>query len=326
MAKIKLTAEQKKVLADKMREAKNYSDADREVFMARTIGDVYDVELPIPEVVDSLANFQRAGVGEHLYYLAPETDTKSVRTISANCNLTETKVTPSSRTEVSWTDLVSDKIYVCLHDWIQGDHDVLTFNADMIQEAMDRQEIYTTLALVGAGATSESNTYTLRSGETKFVFPDLVDMARSVAKYGRNLVLVTGGNVTTDIQLLNYDADKNQAVSIFDVVDKHIPIEELSVTIDGSATDVLSADVAYLVAVSDAKKNRPLLVARRQTSELAASFDTEMAPASKERIVISTGNEINIGSNSKLAKGFIGYEEYSATSLNDKCYASFTRS
>jgi len=324
--KIKLTAEQKSVLAERMKEARKYSDADREVFLARTIGDVYDVELPIPEVIDSIANFQRAGVGEHLYYMVPEAITKAVRSITSNCNLTETKVSPSTRTEVSWTDLVSEKIYVCLHDWLKGDHDVLTFNADMIQEAMDRKEIYSVLALVGAGAVSESNTYGLRSGETKFVYPDLVDMARSVAKYGRNLVLVTGGNVTTDIQLMNYDADKNQSVSIFDVVDKHIPIEELSVTVDGTPTTVLSADVAYLVAVSDAKKNRPLVVGRRQTSELAMSFDTEMAPASKERIVISTGNQINIGANSKIAKGFVGFEEFSATSLNDKCYAKYTRS
>lgn len=326
MAKIKLTAEQKEVLTAKMQEAKSMSDSEREMFFAKTIGDVYDVELPIPEVIDAIARFERVGIGEHLYYMAPETKTKSVRTISANCNLTETKVSPSTRTEVSWTDLVSDKIYVCIHDWVKGDHDVLTFNADMIQEAMDRQEIYSVLQLVDAGAVSESNAFTLRSGETKFVYPDLVDMARAVAPYGRNLVLISGGNITTDIMLLNYDADKNQAVSIYDVVDKHIPIEALQVTINGSAVTVVNANVAYLVAVSDAKKNRPLLVGRRQTAELAASFDTEMAPASKERIVISTGNEINIGSNSKLAKGFIGYEEYSATALNDKCFAKFTRS
>jgi len=326
MSKIKLTAEQKTVLSEKMKEARNYSDADRELFIAKTIGDVYDVELPIPEVIDAIARFERVGRGEHLYYLAPETVTKKVRTLTSGCNLTETAVTPSSRTEVTWTDLVSEKIYVCLQDWLQGDHDVLTFNADMIQEAMDRQEIYAVLALVDAGAITVSNTHTIRSGETKFVFPDLVDMAREVAPYGRNLVLITGGTVTTDVMLLNYDANKNQAVSIYDVVDKHIPIESLAVTINGSSTTVMSATKAYVVAVSDAKKNRPLLVARRQTAELANSFDTEMKPASKERIVISTGNEINIGSNSKIAKGFVGFEEYSATALNDYCFSKFTRS
>jgi len=326
MSKIKLTAEQKTVLSEKMKEARNYSDADRELFIAKTIGDVYDVELPIPEVIDAIARFERVGRGEHLYYLAPETVTKKVRTLTSGCNLTETAVTPSSRTEVTWTDLVSEKIYVCLQDWLQGDHDVLTFNADMIQEAMDRQEIYAVLALVDAGAITVSNLHTLRSGETKFVFPDLVDMAREVAPYGRNLVLITGGTVTTDVMLLNYDANKNQAVSIYDVVDKHIPIESLAVTINGSSTTVMSATKAYVVAVSDAKKNRPLLVARRQTAELANSFDTEMKPASKERIVISTGNEINIGSNSKIAKGFVGFEEYSATALNDYCFSKFTRS
>lgn len=322
----KLTAEQKKVVAEKMLQARKLAGSERELFMARTIGDVYDVELPIPEVLSSIARFERAEVGEHVYYLAPDTITKTVRTISANCNITQTKVTPNTRTEVSWTDLVSEEVYVCLHDWLKADHDVLTFNADAIMEAMDRQEIYTVLQLVDAGAVSESNTYTLDSGKTTFDYPKLVEMARSIAKYGKELVLITGGNITTDIALMNYDADKNQAVSIFDVVNKHIPIEELSVTIDGSPTTVLSADVAYLVAVSDSKRNRSLLVARRKTEQLTEMADTERADEAKERVIISSGNGMNVGSTRKYAKGFFGAEEYSATSLNDKVYAKFTRS
>ena len=326
MSKIKLTAEQKKVLNERMVQAKHMSDGDREVFMARTIGDVYDVELPIPEVVDAISNVQRADVGEHVYFLAPDTITKTVKTIDANCNITQTKVTPNTRTEVTWTDLVTEEVYVCLHDWLKADHDVLTFNADAMNEGMDRQEIYSVLQLADAGATSESNTYTLDSGKTKFDYPKLVEMARSIAKFGRELVLITGGNITTDITLINYDADKNQPISIFDLVSKHIPIEELSVTIDGSPVTVLDANVALLVAVADSKKNRSILVARRKTGQLTEMTDTEMLEQNKERIVISSGNAINVGTNRKFAKGFFSIEEYSATSLNDKTYAKFTRS
>ncbi len=325
MSKIKLTAEQKKTLTERMVQAKHMSDGDREVFMARTIGDVYDVELPIPEVVDSISNVQRADVGEHVFFLAPDTITKTVNTINANCNITQTKVTPNTRTEVTWTDLVTEEVYVCLHDWLKADHDVLTFNAEAMNEGMDRQEIYSVLQLADAGAVSESNTYTLDSGKTKFDYPKLVEMARSIAKYGRELVLITGGNVTTDIALMNYDADKNQAVDIFKLVTKHIPIEELLVTIDGTPRTVLSADVALLVAVSDSKKNRSLLVARRKTGQLTEMADTEMLEQNKERIVISSGNAINEGTNRKFAKGFFSVEEYSATSLNDKTYAKFER-
>lgn len=323
--KVKLTAEQKAVLKEEMQKARVMSAADREIFIAKTIGEVYDLELPIPEVISAIARFERVAVGEHLFYNVPAAITKAVRTITSGCVITQTKVTPNSRTEVSWIDLVSEQVYVCLHDWLKGDHDVLTFNADMIQEAMDRKEIYSVLALALAGAVSESNVYTLRSGEDKFVYPDLVDMARSIARYGKDLVLITGGDITTDIMLMNYDADKNSSVSIFDVVNKHIPIEELSVTINGTPTTVLDANVAILVAVSDAKKNRSLLVARRSLAQVTQKSDTEYVDVNAERVIVSTGNTVNVANELKLSKGFVGYEEFSATSLNDKVYAKFTR-
>jgi hypothetical protein len=325
--KIKFTAEQKKVLAEKMKEARKYAGSERDMFIARTIGDVYDVELPIPEVIESISRTERAGVGEHVYYNAPASITKKVNTLTSDCAVTQTKVTPNTRTEVDWTDLASEEVYVCLHEWLKADHNVLQFNAEAISEAMDRAEIYGVLSLVDAGATSEGNLFTESSGSNgKFTYPDLVAMARSVAKYGRELVLITGGNVTTDVQLLNYDADKNQAVSIFDVVTKHIPIEELAVTIGGSPTTVISADVAYLVAVADAKNNRSLIFARRQTTDLNDMIDTQAMDANKERVVVSSGNGMNVGSARKLAKGFVGFEEYSATSINDKVFAKYTRS
>jgi len=324
--KKKLTAEQTKVLKDEMIKAKRLSGSEREEFMARTIGDVYDVELPIPEVISAIARTERAEVGEHVYYNAPTTITKTVNTITSDCEVTQTKVTPNTRTEVTWVDLVSEEVYVCLHDWLKADHNVLQFNADAIQEAMDRQEIYSVLQLVDAGAVSESNVYTLDSGKTTFDYPKLVDMARSIAKYGKELVLITGGNITTDIFLMNYDADKNQAVSIFDVVKKQIAVEELKVTIDTVEKTVIDPDVAYLVAVADSKRNRALLVARRKMSETALMADTELVDADKERIVVSSGNGINVSDKRKVAKGFFGVEEYSATSLNDKVYAKFTRS
>ncbi len=324
--KKKFTAEQKKVLTEKMLAAKKLSGSDRDHYIARTIGDVYDVEIPIPEVISAIARVERAEVGEHVYYLAPTTITKTVNTLTSDCTVTQTKVTPQTRTEVSWTDLISEEVYICIHDWFKADHDVLSFNADAIFEAMNRQEIYSVLQLVDAGAVSKSNTYTLDSDETTFTYPKLVEMARSIAKYGSKLVLITGGNVTTDIALMNYDADKNQAVSIFDVVSAHIPIEELSVTINATPTTVLDADVAYLVAVADSELNKSLIFVRRKTEQLTEMADTDDSGEGKERVIVNSGNGMNVGSSRKYAKGFFGAGEVSATSLNDFTYAKFTRS
>ncbi len=325
MSKVKLTAEQRTVLAERMKEANKLSGADKDQFMARTIGDVYDVELPIPKVIEAISRVERAEVGEHVFYNAPDTIDKTVNTISANCEITQAKVTPNTRTEVTWTDLVTEEVYVCLHEWLKADHAVLEFNADAMNEAMDRQEIFATLALVDAGAVSEGNVFTRDSDETTFTYPKLVQMARSVAKYGTELILITGGNVTTDVFLMNYDADKNQAVSIFDVVSKHIPVEELNVDIDSVTKTVINADVAYLVAVADSKKNRSLLTVRRKTNILTDMSDTNSAGEDKERVVIVSGNGINVGDKRKYAKGFFMAQEYSATSINDKTYAKFSR-
>lgn len=322
--KEKLTAKELEQIKVHMQSAKQMSANDRDAFIARTIGDVYDEEFPIPEVIEAISKTERADVGEHVYYLTPESITKTLHTLTSNCTVTQTKISPSTRTELTWTDLISKEFYVCLHDWLKGDHDVLKFYADQIEEAMNRQEIYAVLQLIDAGAVAESNTFNITSGATKFDFPALVRMARSVAKYGKNLVLITGANVTTDIVLLDYDSNKQREHGLGTLNVKHIPIEELSVTIDGVATTVIDADLAYLVAVSDAKDNKPVLFARRKTEALTDSMDT--MGVNKERIVIDQGNLIPVGSVRKFSRSKTGFGEYGAVLLNSKTVAKFTRS
>lgn len=321
--KEKLTAKELEQIKVHMKSAMQMSANDRDAFIARTIGDVYDEEFPIPEVIEAISRTERADAGEHVYYLTPASITKTLYTLTSNCTVTQTKISPSTRTELDWTDLISPEFYVCLHDWLKGDHDVLTFYADSISEAMNRQEIYAVLQLIDAGAVAESNTFTITSGATKFDFPVLVRMARSVAKYGKNLVLISGANVTTDIVLLDYDSNKQREHGLGTLNVTHIPIEELTVTVDASPVTVIDADVAYLVAVSDSKDNKPVLFARRKTETLAESTDT-MAVA-KERIVIDQGNLINVGTARKFSRSKTGFEEYGAVLMNSKCVAKFTR-
>jgi uncharacterized protein YbaR (Trm112 family) len=169
--KKKFTPEQIKAIKAEMVKAQKLSAEDRNLLIAKQIGEVYDVEVPIPAMIEAIARVERAEVGEHVYYNVPTSITKTVNTISANCTITQTKISPNSRSELSFTDLVSEEVYVCIHDWLKADHNVLELNATAIMEAMDRQEIYSTLQLIDAGAVSESNTYTLDSGKTKFDWP-----------------------------------------------------------------------------------------------------------------------------------------------------------
>ena len=319
----KLTPEELLKVQEHMKKAIRMDASSREQFFADTIGDVYDVELPIPEVISEVADVKRANVGEHVYYLAPDTITKTVNTLTSDCVVVQERVNPNTRTELSFTDLISKEEYVCIQDWLKGDHDVLKFYADAINEAMNRQEIYAVLALLNAAAVATANTFTFSTGETALTYPKLVDMVRSVAKYGRNLVLITGGNVTTDIMLMDFSANTFRQYGLNNLNIKHVPIESLDVTINGTPTTVLDADVAYLVAVSDSKANKPVLFARRKLAAISTS-DTSV-DSSKERVIIDTGNMINVAGDRKFSKGKAGFQEYGAVMLNDKVVAKFTR-
>jgi hypothetical protein len=325
--KEKLTAEQIKKVQDHMKTILSMSGSDREQFIAMTIGDVYDEELGIPEVIDSIARFARAGnrpEDNHVYYLTPDSIDKKVFILDSNCNVTQAKVTPNTRTELTFAEVTTNDYWVCLKDFLAGDHDALQFYADSISEAMDRYEVKKVLELLDAAATAESKVFALDSGKETFDFPKLVEMARSIAKYGRNLVLISGGNITTDIMLMDYNANTFRAYGLESLNVKHIPVEDLTVDVDASGqASVIDPDVAYLVAVSDSKNNKPLLFARRQLGIALDMADTQSAP--KDRIVIDTGNMKNVGGVNKYARGKAGYGQIGAVMINSKVVAKFSK-
>jgi len=327
MSKEKLTAEQKQKISAHMKSVLNMSSDAREVFIAMTIGDVYDVELPIPEVIEAISRTVRAGnrpEDNHVYYLVPSTIDKKVYTLTSNCNVTQVQVTPNTRTELTFTDLVSPDFWVCLSDFLKGDHDALQFYADSINEAMNRQEIYAVFQLLEAGVTDTSNAFTPDSGDDSLTYPKLVAMIRSLAKYGSSFVLITGANVTTDVMLMDFNANTFRQYGLENLRIKQYPIEDLTVDVNGSGqTDVIDPDVAYLVAVSDSKGNKPVVFARRKLAPLADMADTTII--AKERAIIDTGNMKNIGSTVKFARGKAGYEEYGAVLINKYTIAKFTK-
>jgi len=328
MSKEKMTAEQIKKVQDHMKTILKMSSNDREVFIAQTIGDVYDIELPIPEVISAISDIGRAGnrpEDNHVYYLMPEGINKEVFTLDSNCNVIQKKVTPNSRQELDINELVSNDYWICLSDFLSGDHNALQFAADSIDEALNRKEIRSVLDLLSAGAASTGNEFTLDTGKDALDYPKVVEMVRSVAKYGRNLVLITGSDVTTDVMLMDFTANTFRPYGLDNLNIKHIPIEELKVDTDASGqVAVLAANVAYLVAVSDAKQNKPLFFARRKLAPLADMSDSQVLEA-KERVIIDTGNMKNVAGVNKYARGKAGYEQFGAVLINKYVVAKFTR-
>ncbi len=320
-----MTIKKEELLKAKEQMKKIAMQGNREELIAQVINDTYDPEFPIPEIIESLFNVSRVNPFESVYYFTPTLPTKEVYLLTSSCDVTHQAVSPASKSTLSWTTAVTKDYYICLDDLLAGDTDVVALYAEDVIEALNRYEIYAVLQLIDAGAVARSNAFTLDSGKTKFDLPKLVEMKKAIRKYGKKLVLISGANVTEDIELMDYDADKNREVSISSIVDAHIPIESLDVNVGGSTKDVISDDIAYLVAVSDAKKNKPGYFARRKISSQIGSFaDTQIVD--KERAIISTGTIKPVDTVDKFAKGIAGLEQFGAVLTNSYTCAKFTRS
>ena len=299
--------------------------ANREEQLASVLNESYDPELPIAEVIKAIMNTASAEPHEHVYYFTPTLPVKKVYILSGNCNVTQQDVAPATRNDLAFSTIVTPDYYICLDELLNGDMNILDLYAEDIQEALNREEIYAVLALVDAAAVARGNVFGLDTGKTKLEYPKLVEMKKAIRKYGKTLVLVTGANVTEDIELMQYDANKFSPIDIKDIVDMWIPVEALDVTIDGSVTAVLDADTAYLVAVSDSKKNKPGYFVRRKIdgSILAGLSDTTIV--NKERAVIVTGSNKPVGSVEKFAKGVCGLEQVGIVITNSYTCAKFVR-
>ena len=323
MAKKQVTREELEAAQKQMKQIA--FSANREEQLASVLNESYDPELPVPEMIAAIMNTASAEPHEHVYYFTPTLPVKKVFILSGNCNVTQEAVSPATRNDLAFSTIVTPDYYICLDELLNGDMNVLDLYAEDIQEALNREEIYAVLALVDAAAVARGNVFGLDSGKLKLDYPKLVEMRKALRKYGKTLVLITGANVTEDVELMQYDANKYSPVNIKDVVDMWIPLEALDVTINGTPTVIIDADTAYLVAVSDSKKNKPGYFVRRKIdgSILAGLQDTTMV--NKERAVIVTGSNKPVGSVEKFAKGICGLEQVGIVITNSYTCSKFVR-
>jgi hypothetical protein len=299
--------------------------ANREEQVASILNESYDPEIPIADMIKAIMNTGSAEPHESVYYFTPTLPVKKVFLLTSNCNVTQEAVTPASKNTLAFTSIVTPSYWICLDDLLNGDMNILDLYAETIQEALNREEIYAVLRLVDAAAVARSNVFGLDSGKTKLDYPKLVEMRKALRKYGRKLVLITGPNVTEDVELMQYDANKFSPVDIKDVVDEWIPVEDLQVTIGGSATDVIDADTAYLVAVSDSKANKPGYFVRRKINATILSGTTDTTMVAKERAVIVSGMIQPLGTVESFSKGLAGFEQVGIVLTNSFTCAKFVK-
>lgn len=286
--------------------------------LARLANQPYDAELSVPEVISAVFNVASVERGEDFDYFTQDPETKVVYTVS-NGSVTQTNVSPDSENELSFSSYDSAEEYVYLDDLLDGKYDPIAVRTDAQQEVLDRLEIKAVCDLLIAGAVAQSNTYAWDSGDTKVTPDKIVEMVRSVAKYGTEVVLITGGNVTTDIMMLDFDYNKQREVTLSKLgVTKHIPLEAFQYTHSGTQT-ILDADKAIIVAVSDSKKNKPGYFVRRKMSGAVLGANV----GEKERLVFQRGPIMQVGASAKSAISIVTYERFGAVLVNAYTVAVF---
>jgi hypothetical protein len=322
MAKKEMTQEQ--IVAAQKQMKQIAFAANREEQLAMVINQTYDVEYPIADVISAIMNTASVDSFEPVYYFVPSLPIKKVYILTTDCNVTHEQVTPGARNLLEFTSLVTSDYWICLHELLQGAYNILDLYAETIQEALNRYEIYSVLQLLDAAAVANGNVFAPNSGEASLTYPKLVEIKRAVRKYGMKLVMISGANVSDAVTLMQYDANKFQPVNIKDVVDEWYPIESLEVTINGVATPVINPDVAYVVAVSDSKGNRPGYFIRRKISPEVLAGTTDTTIVAKERAVIVTGMMKAMGTVEKFAKGIAGFEQVGVVITNPYTVAKFS--
>lgn len=277
----------------------------------------YDAELPIPEVISEVAKTETVAKGEDYYYFAISPDGKVITTIS-NGSLTQTNVTPASENELTFASYSSEEYYVYLEKLLEAKYDVIAQKSADCMESLNRKEVKDVLDALLAAAVARSNTFCLDSGDSELNFKKLVEMVRSVAKYGSKLVLITGGNVTTDGILMDYTEDKEREVTVEKAgIDKWIKLESLTYTHSTTQT-VLDPDYAILVATADSANQRCIHFVRRMVNTIDGA-------GQKERVIVAAGPRIQVGSNPKWAYAIIAMEQYGVVVANTYVVAAFHR-
>jgi len=289
--------------------------------IARLANVPYDAELPVSPIIESVFNVASVEPGEEYDYFVVSPSIKQVYTIT-NGSVTQTNITADSHALLGFSDYDSEESYIYLKSLLEGRYDPVALRAEDQQEVMDRLEIKAVLDLLIDGAVAQNNSYAFTSGDTKLTFEKIVEMVRSVAKYGTKLVLITGSDVTTDVTLMDFDTDKQREASLAKAgISEWYKVESFGFFEDSSSKVVFASDKALVVAVSDSKKNKPGHFVRRKVDSVAMG----QGVVAKDRLIISDGPAKHVGSDRKLAISILTYENFGAVLTNEYTSAVFKR-
>lgn len=304
-------------LKAKLREIAVEGTSGNSLELAKLANKPYDAELPMPEVISAIAKTDSVAKGEDYEYFVQGVETKTVYTVT-NGGITQVAVTPDSENDLTFSTFESPEYYVYVEKLLEAKYEPIAIKTEVAMEALNRKEVKDVLDLLIASAEGESNTFANNSGDSVIDFKKVVEMVRSIAKYGSRLVLISGADVTTDIKLMDYAEDKNRPVSLEKAgISQHIKIESYTYTHSTSQT-VFASDKALLVATSDAEDNRAIHFVRRKVRAIDGAGE-------KERVVMASGPGFWAGASRKWAYAIVAMEQYGAVVTNPYCVAVYKK-
>lgn len=301
---------------------KKYSQLE----IARILGEPRDPRRPYTKLIDSICETDTADPDEYVYYYDVLQDTDMVYTTIAN-GVTQVAVTPDTPTLLSFIDIASPEYYIKITDLADAKERVLARKVKTINRALNAWENYKILTTVNA-AVQAGNIHSLKSGVNHFNFENLVDMIDGLIEYGDDYVLVAGSQIDKDIKLWDWTDNKYQSLKqAFEDLNVKVVRVKQTVTIDGSATDVLDTNTCYLVA-NDTEVGKPVLFVRKRLNSIkllgGVISDNGEEP---ERLIFASPNPITVtGTARYLAVGVTGYENVVIAVTNPYAIAKFVRS
>jgi hypothetical protein len=315
---VKMTAAKEKL------DARVMELADRKfqlsaVFVTDLLNLPIDAEVPCADVIEKTCKVVRVSCGMTAQYYAQSPATKTVYTIS-NGGITQTNITPGSPSNLTFYEYESGESYLYLADMASQKYDSLAKVAKEQQEALNRKENRDMIDIFFDAAEGLSNVYANSSGDSVIDFEVLVNMVRSLAKYGKGkYVAISGTDVATDLVLMPYTENKYAKYTAIDAgISEVIVVENFTYTHSGTIT-VMPSDRLLVVATSDAEDNRPAIFARRKLSEIVTGTDQ------KERLTNADGPTAQVGTAKKWGFTVDTMEEIAGVVVNPYCFAAYQK-
>jgi hypothetical protein len=298
--------------------------ADLRLAIAKNIGEPINPNLPVPVELSEIANIDTANPGEKVYRFDDiDTRVDTILAVAADGSITQVKVSPLGDTEISFSHLNSEMLYVLVADVLDSiDLDVLGRKKSRITEGLNKRELKIILdALLTRSALGETDIIEMASGSD--LYDVILNAKHELEDYGDNFVLLEGTLVKEAID--SWDKDKASTYNYNLTLRKQISewgIKELKIfgqvatTSGGSGVDLLDKTKFILIAKnSRIAKDKPITFVRRKISpEIARLMGADVDNAQRALWIGNT--PVNVAGTDTLAFSVYGYESYVMAIVN----------